>query len=320
MQLFKYDSETRDLFTDGFIRLSQLSVLNDPFEASFCPSSLDKLASNFDDETTLGFGGEEIAYSAYAKKHLNDVGVICFSENKENLLMWSHYANDHKGIAVGIVYLPSIGSIFENLKPVSVQSSTSFSENWSPFDGSLKPVSYRKGLRYKNDMFDYDYSNIIAEGGDRTLYEIFMQKSEEWIYEQEHRAVLKLEQADRVIFKNLYRLNEKARKKILDSPHTSTFSSADDEACYQVELCDFEDDNDRDDIAGLLVKLSHDPSTIYLMKLAKNSINCCLFGLNSDIEPSKFMANNKRIRAHFNVYKAVKNKEHYCIDFVELNI
>ena len=33
----------------------------------------------------------------------------------------------------------------------------------------------------------------------RLLYEIFQQKSDEWIYEKEHRIILKLEQADRIV-------------------------------------------------------------------------------------------------------------------------
>ncbi|WP_157673944.1 hypothetical protein [Cognaticolwellia beringensis] len=45
-------------------------------------------------------------------------------------------------------------------------------------------MSYRKGLRYRNDKFDYDYSSIAVEGADKVLFEVFMQKSDEWIYEQ----------------------------------------------------------------------------------------------------------------------------------------
>lgn len=41
-QLFKYLPEPRNLFEEGFIRLSQMVVLNDPFEASFCMASLEQ--------------------------------------------------------------------------------------------------------------------------------------------------------------------------------------------------------------------------------------------------------------------------------------
>ncbi|MFT7184708.1 MAG: hypothetical protein ACI84K_000074 [Pseudohongiellaceae bacterium] len=52
-QLFKYLSEPRDLFIDGFIRLSQPSALNDLFEASFCRQSLDDLSRNFDESSAF---------------------------------------------------------------------------------------------------------------------------------------------------------------------------------------------------------------------------------------------------------------------------
>ncbi len=51
-QLFKYMSKPRNFFEEGFIRLSQPSALNDPFEAAFCRESLDDLASHFDESTS----------------------------------------------------------------------------------------------------------------------------------------------------------------------------------------------------------------------------------------------------------------------------
>ena len=92
---------------------------------------------------------------------------------------------------------------------------SSFGEEFSPFNGKPKPVSYRKGLRYRNDKFDFDYSNIDAEGADRLLYEVFMQKSDEWIYEQEHSVVLRLEQSDRVIVEDINQIENKNIKKLI---------------------------------------------------------------------------------------------------------
>ena len=48
-QLFKYLPEPRNIFEEGFIRLSQPVALNDPFEGAFCNQNLDELASYFDD-------------------------------------------------------------------------------------------------------------------------------------------------------------------------------------------------------------------------------------------------------------------------------
>jgi hypothetical protein len=88
-QLFKYLGEPRDIFSEGFIRLSQPSALNDPFEASFCSLSLDELASHFDYSTAFDPDLGEVSFSGYIENRMHHIGVISFSENKENLLMVS---------------------------------------------------------------------------------------------------------------------------------------------------------------------------------------------------------------------------------------
>lgn len=315
-QLFKYLGEPRDIFSKGFIRLSQPSVLNDPFEASFCSVSLDALASHFDYSTEFDPDLGELTFSGYIENRMHHIGVISFSENKENLLMWAHYANEHRGLIAGIIDIPHIGSIFDNLLQTNSLISSSFSEEWSPFDGKPNPVNYRKGLRYRNDKFDYDYSNISAEGADRILYEVFMQKSDEWIYEQEHRVVLRLEQADRVIVPNIKQVANKNIKKLIEeSPHTSiNFESG---YCV-VNLFKFSDEIDRTIIAIELSKLSRNPDVIYLMKLSSSSINCCLLGLNSSLEKSEILGEHICSRRYFDVWKARKNKDYYSLEFDEI--
>tara|TARA_R110001583_G_scaffold52393_2_gene162791 strand:+ start:307 stop:1260 length:954 start_codon:yes stop_codon:yes gene_type:complete len=315
-QLFKYLSEPRDIFSEGFIRLSQPSALNDPFEASFCRLSLDELAGHFDHSTAFDPDLGELSFSTYIENRMHHTGVISFSENKENLLMWAHYANEHKGLIVGIIDIPRIGSIFHNLlKPNSLVSS-SFGEEWSPFDGEPKSVNYRKGLRYRNDKFDYDYSNISAEGADRILYEVFMQKSDEWIYEQEHRVVLRLEQADRVVVPNIEHVaNTNIKKLITESPHTSI--DLESGSCV-VNLFKFADEIDRTIIAVELSKLSKNPDVIYLMKLASHSINSCLLGLNSSLKKSEILSEYNCSKGYFDVWKAKKNEDYYSLEFEEI--
>lgn len=35
------------------------------------------------------------------RKHLQTVGITCFTSKNNNLLMWSHYANSHRGLCIG---------------------------------------------------------------------------------------------------------------------------------------------------------------------------------------------------------------------------
>lgn len=316
IQLFKYMSEPRNLFEEGFIRLSQPSVLNDPFEASFCPKSLDELANYFDDSTAWDPEFGQLTFSRYVALRLHQIGVISFTENKENLLMWAHYANEHKGIVAGITHIPQVGSIFEKLFRTDSLINSSWGAEWSKFDGVPKPVSYRKGLRYRNDKFDYDYSNIAAEGADRILYEVFLQKSDEWIYEQEHRVILRLEQADRVIIPDLKAVNKPG---IINLIKKSSFSHYDRKTgSHVVDLLECNDEVTRTVIAMELAKLSKNTKVVYLMKLSSGAINNCLIGLNSTLKKEDIKGKHACSTGYLDVWKAKKNLDYYSIEFEQI--
>lgn len=311
-QLFKYMSEPRDLLESGFLRLSQPAALNDPFEAAFCSESLEELASHFDNSKAQDREYGETSFSQHIKNRMHQIGVISFSENKENLLMWAHYADEHRGIVVGVVHYPT-QSIFSNLFRADSLLNSSFGEEWSPFDGVPKPVSYRKGLRYRNDKFDYDYSNISVAGADRILYEVFMQKSDEWIYEQEHRVVLYLEQADRVVVPNIDEIsNLRIKEKLIAAPYVNIDSST---GRHIIDLFNIKDDVERIVIAMELAKLSRSPSVVYLMKLCSSSINNCLLGLKSALSKKDVQGAYACSTGYLDIWKATKNLDYYSLEF-----
>ncbi|MEZ9709801.1 DUF2971 domain-containing protein [Vibrio breoganii] len=314
-QLFKYLPEPRNLFEEGFIRLSQIVALNDPFEASFCMTSLEQLSSHFDESNAYDAELGELSFPDYVKNRMHHIGVISFSENKENLLMWAHYANEHKGVIAGVSQFNK-RSIFHKLFRADALINTSMTEEYSPFDGVAKPVSYRKGLRYRHDKFDYDYSNISVEGADRILYEVFMQKSDEWIYEQEHRVVLRLEQADRVIIDKLQDVdNGKIREALVESPHVEIDQ---EKGTCTIDLWKFDDESFRVAVAMNLVKLSKKTSTIFLMRLSASSINNCLIGLNSSVEKQDVNGGYASSVGYLDVWKATKNSDYYSLEFEEI--
>jgi hypothetical protein len=309
-------NDPRGLFQEGFIRLTQPTALNDPFEASFCTKSLNELAAQFDETMAHDPEFGELSFSQYIEKRMHNIGVVSLSENKENLLMWAHYADEHKGLVAGISHHPMLGSIFENLFRADTYINTSWSEEYSPFDGTPKPVNYRKGLRYRNDKFDYDYSNIIAEGADRILYEVFMQKSDEWIYEQEYRVVLRLEQADRVVLKNIEEIgNDKIKQQVKGAKYKNINSKS---GLCTINLNEIEDENERMWTAMELVKLSHNPETVYLMKLASSSINNCLFGLNCKLDKSNIEGGYASKTGYLDIWQATKNNDYYNLEFEQI--
>lgn len=306
-------SKPRNFFEEGFIRLSQPSALNDPFEAAFCQKSLDELASHLDESSSWDLEFGELNFSQYVNLRMHHIGVISFTENKENLLMWTHYANEHKGIVAGVAHIPQNGSIFENLFKCNALISSAWDEEWSQFNGVPKPVSYRKGLRYRNDKFDYDYSNISVEGADRVLYEVFLQKSDEWIYEQEHRVVLRLEQSDKVIIPDLNTISNEHIKNIIETASYSVVNPEND-SCT-VNLYEIIDDTERVAVAMELAKLSQDPQVIYQMKLSSSAINNCLIGLKSETTKTDVQGSHALATGYLDVWEATKNLDYYSIEF-----
>lgn len=306
--------EPRNFFDEGFIRLSQPSVLNDPFEASFCKRSLDELASHFDNTTSWDLEHGQLSFSDYVQLRMSHIGIISFTENKENLLMWAHYANEHKGVVAGIFYFKD-QSIFNNLFKGMSYISDTWSEEYSPFDGIPKPVSYRKGLRYRNDKFDYDYSNISVEGADRILYEVFLQKSDEWIYEQEHRVILRLEQADRVVIPDLSLIEN---ERIIEIIKKSPFAFKDSKGRYTIDLYKYKNEAKRIGLAVSLAKLSKIPEVIYLMKLNSSAINSCLLGLKCNLSKKDVLGQHATKTGYLDVRKAKKNLDYYSIEFEEI--
>lgn len=177
-------------------------------------------------------------------------------------------------------------------------------------------MSYRKGLRYRNDKFDYDYSNIYAEGADRILYEVFLQKSDEWIYEQEHRIILRLEQADKVLVPNI---NEIVNLKIKALIQNATYTSIDHKTnAHTVNLFEISDEHERIAVAMELATLNQNPKVIYSMQLSPSSINNCLIGLRSNVTKDEVLRGNTRSANYLNVWKAKRNFEYYSLEFEQI--
>ena len=119
-------------------------------------------------------------------KMLNEIyGMFTASSTRENILMWSHYADYHRGMTVG----------FHTERMMS----------------SLASGRDRSGLDFRLDSVEYchDYPLLrpdkVADEG--WFSEQFLVKSEQWSYEKEYRATLI----------GPPKILEKERKQVLDS-------------------------------------------------------------------------------------------------------
>ncbi|MDO6803949.1 DUF2971 domain-containing protein [Wenyingzhuangia sp. 1_MG-2023] len=97
------------------------------------------------------------------KDSLNKFSFCSLSEEPDNILMWSHYANNHKGIVVGFD--------FPDLKNCHSLQKVKYSDNLPSFD--IK--TYAKFLIKQNSSFLND------------IFQDFSIKSSHWSYEKEWR-------------------------------------------------------------------------------------------------------------------------------------
>ncbi len=81
-------------------------------------------------------------------------GVCCFSEVKDNILMWSHYADNHKGVC--LKFNSSISKI------ATMAAKVKYATN------------FEKELFFTNDAY--------------AIYHLIFTKSDNWMYEKEIRA------------------------------------------------------------------------------------------------------------------------------------
>ena len=179
------------------------------------------------------------------------------------------------------------------------------------FSGECLPIMYRKQPRYRVDKFDFDYSNISAEGADRILFEIFQQKSDEWIYEKEHRVTLRLDQADKIIVKNVHRVKNKyVLSKLLKIGHEKS------DGLFTIFLDKISDKIEREVYANTMVGLSYDPSSLYLFKV--NGIKSIIYGIN--VSENQIETYQKYIKNHryLEQSKASLNKDFYTLKFDEI--
>ena len=112
----------------------------------------------------------------YARKRTyelcNVVGILSLSETPNNLLMWSHYAEDHTGFVL------------------MLDSSHDFFKGETPLPRFAKP----EPVQYKSERPCTTVEEVIVKK--TTVSTIFLIKSSDWQYEKESRYLKFLNDAD----------------------------------------------------------------------------------------------------------------------------
>jgi hypothetical protein len=202
--LYKYrtiDEPTLEIIKCGKIYFPSIFQLNDPFDGSV-PYIYDetgltyenifqkmrKIAvkehSEYNERQIHEYISENMKYQNYEEKLNkevrekieNDFGIYSLTTKRDNLLMWSHYANSHKGICVGF----NTKILFKHANSI------------------LATITYQECLP-KRSIFDADEWKFIQQ--------LLSTKSRVWEYEDEYRLI-KINGARKEVFIPLNGLEE----------------------------------------------------------------------------------------------------------------
>ncbi|MBI4826149.1 MAG: DUF2971 domain-containing protein [Nitrospirae bacterium] len=109
------------------------------------------------------------------EKKLSEIGVVSLSETDKNMLMWSHYSDNHRGYCLGYEINDAV-----YCKPV--QYTKKFPE--------LDMDSVKAQFSYALTTSRNDATTTISVGiDDKNLKTVIYTKSDEWAYEREWRYV-----------------------------------------------------------------------------------------------------------------------------------
>lgn len=163
--LYKFLDATAALKTieEGYFKVSQFLELNDPFEGIG--------AIGFDGIPEQNIAKIKSKIQTWSREWNDEYGLISFSENPHDPVLWGHYADKHRGVAI------------------EVMDSNS---------ATLNPVAYDKTriqLNPEKIVKDYPQRDEYWDG---VIQEILKRKAKSWDYEKESRYILPLDQCAKV--------------------------------------------------------------------------------------------------------------------------
>lgn len=171
-------SNVRRVIEESELYFSRLADFNDPFDC--CPiydapsndfqywfaqlsksgnyaiNDLEKIKNNWQERKTTPNQLVENQRSKMQKAISEELGICCFSEKPDNLLMWAHYASFHTGICFEFRNTPN-----------------------TSFFGEALQVFYKHGR---------PRVNIFKRRKD-AIDDVFLTKSSDWKYESEYRII-----------------------------------------------------------------------------------------------------------------------------------
>ena len=168
--LYKYryiDINSLKLLLNGNLRLSDYNYFNDPADP---PMKLNMQA--FD----------------YIKEHIKSIKICSLSKNKQSILMWSHYADEHKGICIAYdmssLRNDNLKLSYLLLKKVKYINKITFASN----DSLISKYDNSENFSNNNHIINISNKYITR------FIDLFYLKYKDWKYEYEYRIIADTEE------------------------------------------------------------------------------------------------------------------------------
>lgn len=295
MKLYKYMTPTtgQSFLKEPLLRITPRKCLNDPFEIKLSASTKAQMVALSNEDIT-----------ANTEDYMNSHGVISLTETYDSLLMWSHYAKDHKGIVVEFdIDTEAPFSLFHRSKPPK-NSGAIFSN-----------VRYRKKRAFL-DPITIKNTQLVGQ-------HYFLTKSDEWIYEKEHRYIVPFTMANRIIVDLSYpqskntlndlgiEYKQESKKQLIDITNAI--------------FCKQDDNN-----LGTIFQNSHKNGFMFFLSVNESCISRLFLGVNSkDSDYGKLIDNvynglpyYRRIIDNkiYGVFKAKEHLNRYEVSFIPYDL
>lgn len=308
--LFKYYSSTFDLLQhlhEPSIKLATTTSLNDPFEKELS----EDLALNL---TNILL--ERDIYKNKSKRMINELkkdlinsyknisknyGIVSLTETHRNLLMWSHYGSAHKGVCIG--YKTSMFSDIDQIRP-----------DMPPFDLNPQRVRY-DSKRFDSDVF-YDRNRTTD-----ILMQAIRTKSDEWMYEKEHRSIIPFAYADKiVVHKNE---NNQLHSIILQCEHENIMVKNKTNKNKNLDVYDLNKDSNKNNVGYLASRVAHYNEVMVLKNISIKNISSIYLGSEYEFKDIKKIIEYLKLEperyGHVKLFKYEVNKNNFALDLIPLN-
>lgn len=285
-----YSALPPEYFINPTIKISQPYLFNDPFEQFLSQDAVDAILKEFKENEPPEEMTDELVESLIRtfQRWSSGTGVVSLSETHRNKLMWSHYANSHRGLCIGykkdfLSSLPPHKSKLDTSKYVPVK------------------VNY-DSCRFDIDRYEREQPTFI----DIASSSLFT-KSDDWIYEKEHRCIISFAWADKVIIRG---------NVTSVSPDFHSWMFSDESIKAKVEN-EFNGKTEtivsfRDERKYLYASLSEESNALILKNIKPSSITEVYFGClaNSEYINSivKTIRENKELLGHIKIYQYETSK------------